>query len=236
MLAANLGVPFNTTIFTKVVQDPQLRTSVRREFAAYQTTGETGKFQQLTGTICNASPNRLGTTDAIDKYLACSNAVEVAGANPQIKNPNLVRFTEPVTVPVAAKLNSAEKTLAYIPITKDSQSESGKILTCIGSNCTESNNPSIHSEGLIAVANTLRFVTEVDNVEELGPDCANAPTLRRGSWPFDVSQFERALSLSGILDPAVTGATRDPSRILIVGLLQAKKRRGLHFPRSISID
>jgi hypothetical protein len=236
VLAANLGVPFNTSIFTKVVQDPQLRASVRREFAAYQTTGETHKLKQLTGTICNVSPGGLGTTNAVDKYFACSNAVEVAAANPQINNPNLVRFTEPVTVPVAAKLKGAETALAYIPIAEDSQSASGR--TCVGTECSKSISSPLRSAGLVTITSTLRFVTEVDNIEDLGPDCADAPTLRHGSWPFDVSKFERAMSLSGIMDPVDSGATREPGRILIVdtgfdfsdGSRAGQKTAGLAFP------
>jgi len=181
-LTRGLSVPFSAATFTALTKDRDSRTTLEKQFF----DRDIRDFQQSVNNICRRQLGPDEPTDSIP-YLNCAYAIEMAAANPQIKDPQRKRTG--VFVPAAVKwtyLGDAQPQYSYVALKE-------------GVNA---------SDGAERVESTLRFVTEVKSVDG---NCASAAVKNHGAWPVNIDQFQRALSMSGIMDKSDA-----PSRLLVV--------------------
>ena len=189
--AARRSVPFDPVIFAKVVTDRQLRTVLQRKYSSTQVLGDSEVFREMSSTLCKAvlKPEDVAN---LPKSFSCTNAVEIAAANPNIKDPGII--PSEIVFPKVAVPITTKEVLERVPLK--------------GGSAAITNTGSI--TGLRTTEGPVRFVTEVKNAKEYGPECANAAEIRRGSWPFNVGEFLRALSFTDIMGRPET------TRLLVV--------------------
>ncbi|WP_342738439.1 S8/S53 family peptidase [Bradyrhizobium sp. B117] len=189
-LAKELAVPFDTGVFERVVNDHSLRRDVQLNYAS-AFTDNSKSYETAWKMICSSTPNASLPGD----IASCRNAIQIAAANPQITKPNMVKE---VTVPALTQLATAGT---------DVEPKDGRIALRIGvsEDTVRAAFPQLQS-----IEGQLKFVTEIEDVQQFGESCSKAAELKSDSWPYSVRDFLRVASLNGI------NQDQEGRRILIV--------------------
>ncbi|QQN62188.1 S8/S53 family peptidase [Bradyrhizobium diazoefficiens] len=189
-LTKELAVPFDTGVFERVVNDPTLRRDVQQTYAT-AFTDNSKSYDTAWKTICSSTPNASLPGD----IASCRNAVQIAAANPQITKPNMVKE---VTVPALTQLARAGTDV-----------EPKDVRIAIRTGVTEDTVRTAIPQ-LQNIEGQLKFVTEIEDVQQFGESCSKAAERKGDSWPYSVRDFLRVASLNGI------NQDQEGRRILIV--------------------
>jgi hypothetical protein len=192
-LAKQLTIPFDTGVFERVIRDPVLRKQVQQLIGVAFSDSSVDLDTSLKS-ICDSTPNASLPGD----MTSCRNAIQIAAVNPQITKPNLVKD---VTVPVSAQATG-------LPALRDGGPKDVRIAlrTDVEASAVRATLPQVQE-----LEGTFKFVTEIENFENVGESCSKALELKGDNWPYSLRDFLRVVSLNSSLsqDP-------DGRRILIV--------------------